>query len=249
MSRFADRLAGAGGFINISQNAKRLIFVGSFLSEGRPKFLAQVEQRTFSGQEALRRGQQVLYVTERCVFELQAQGLQLKELAPGLDLQRDVLDLMGFKPWMPVAPQAMQASIFEDAQMGLRARLLMLPLAERISYDRATRQLFLNFERMSIRSIEDVEAIRAELERHLEPLNSRVWCVVNYDHFHLDPQVADAYAAMVRELSERYYENVTRYGNAGFSRSLLGAALRARGMAPHLYDSAQQALLQVKKPA
>jgi len=175
--------------------------------------------------------------------------LVLKELAPGFDLQRDVLDLMGFRPLMPKPPQTMLASIFEEGSMGLRARLLMLPLPERISYDAATRQLFLNLERMTVRSVDDVEAIRAELERHLESIGQRVWCVVNYDHFHLDPQVADAYAAMVRELSDRYYENVTRYGNAGFSRSLLGAALKARGMAPHLFDSAQQALLEIKGPA
>ncbi len=249
VSRFGERLAGAGGFINISQNAKRLVFVGSFLSEGRPKFVAQVEQRTFSGREACRRGQQVLYVTERCVLELQPQGLVLKELAPGFDLQRDVLDLMAFLPLMPKPPQAMLASIFEEGSMGLRARLLMLPLSERISYDAATRQLFLNLERMTVRSVDDVEAIRAEVERRLESIGQRVWCVVNYDHFHLDPQVADAYAAMVRELSDRHYENVTRYGNAGFSRSLLGAALKARGMAPHLFDSAQQALLEIKGPA
>ncbi|MEJ6006777.1 malonate decarboxylase subunit alpha [Paucibacter sp. AS339] len=246
VSRFGERLAGAGGFINISQNAKKLIFVGSFLSEGRPKFLPHVEQRTFSGREACRRGQQVLYVTERCVLELSPQGLVLKELAPGLDLQGDVLDLMGFTPLIPAPPLPMLATIFEEGSMGLRARLLMLPLPERMTYDAPTRQFFLNFERMAVRTLDDVEAIRGEVERQLKPLGERVWCVVNYDHFHLDPVVADAYAAMVHELSDRYYVNVTRYGNAGFSRSLLGAALQARGVAPHLFDSAQQALLEIK---
>jgi len=249
VSRFGSRLAGAGGFINISQNAKRVIFVGSFLAEGSPKFVAQVEQRTFSAREARRRGQQVLYVTERCVLELKPEGLVLTELAPGLDLQRDVLDVMGFKPLMLSPPKLMAAAIFEDRPMGLRARLLMLPLTERISYDPATRQFFLNFERMAVRSLDDVEAIRGEVERRLEPLvplGQRVWCVVNYDHFHLDPQVADAYAAMVAELSDRFYENVTRYGKDGFARRLLGAALSARGLAPQLFDSAQQALLKVK---
>ncbi|MCV2354885.1 malonate decarboxylase subunit alpha [Paucibacter sp. B2R-40] len=249
VSRFGSRLAGAGGFINISQNAKRLIFVGSFLSEGKPKFLAAVEQRTFSGREASRRGQQVLYVTERCVLQLGPEGLILSEVAPGLDLQRDVLDLMGFRPLMPSPPRAMDAALFGEAAIGLRARLLMLPLADRFSYDAATRQFFLNFERLSVRSLDDVEAIRAEVERRLEPLVSqgqRVWCVVNYDHFHLDAQVADAYAAMVRELSDQFYENVTRYGTAGFNRSLLGAALAARGVEPQIYDSAEQAFLEVK---
>ncbi|MDC8771037.1 acyl CoA:acetate/3-ketoacid CoA transferase [Roseateles albus] len=246
VSRFGSRLAGAGGFINISQNAKRLVFVGSFLSDGKPKFLAEVEQRTFSGREASRRGQQVLYVTERCVLRLAPEGLILSEVAPGLDLQRDVLDLMGFAPLMPTPPSIMDAALFKDEAMGLRARLLMLPLADRFSYDAATRQLFLNFERLAVRSSDDVEAIRAEVERRLAPLGQRVWCVVNYDHFHLDPEVADAYAAMVRELSDQFYENVTRYGTAGFNRSLLGAALAARGVEPQMFDSAERALLEVK---
>ncbi|MBT9491522.1 MAG: acyl CoA:acetate/3-ketoacid CoA transferase [Paucibacter sp.] len=246
VSRFGNRLAGAGGFINISQNAKRLVFVGSFLSNGVPKFLPEVEQRTFSGREAVRRGQQVLYVTERCVLQLGPEGLILTEVAPGLDLQRDVLELMGFKPLMPTVPVIMDAALFGDAAIGLRARLLMLPLADRFSYDAPTRQFFLNFERLAVRCVDDVEAIRAEVERRLAPLGSRVWCVVNYDHFHLDPQVADAYAAMVRELSDQFYENVTRYGTAGFNRSLLGAALAARGLEPQMYDSAEQALLEVK---
>ncbi len=246
VSRFGDRLAGAGGFINISQNAKRLVFVGSFLSDGAPKFLAQVEQRTFSGREAFRRGQQVLYVTERCVLKLAAEGLILSEVAPGLDLQRDVLDLMGFRPLMPTPPVLMDAALFAEEAIGLRARLLMLPLADRFSYDAPTRQFFLNFERLSVRSIDDVEAIRAEVERRLTPLETRVWCVVNYDHFHLDPQVADAYAAMVRELSDQFYENVTRYGTAGFNRSVLGAALAARGVEPQMFDSAERAFLEVK---
>ncbi|MCV2359096.1 malonate decarboxylase subunit alpha [Paucibacter sp. TC2R-5] len=246
VSRFGSRLAGAGGFINISQNAKRLVFVGSFLSDDKPKFLAEVEQRTFSGREASRRGQQVLYVTERCVLRLAPEGLILSEVAPGLDLQRDVLDLMGFAPLMPTPPSIMDAALFKDEAIGLRARLLMLPLADRFSYDAATRQLFLNFERLAVRSSDDVEAIRAEVERRLAPLGQRVWCVVNYDHFHLDPEVADAYAAMVRELSDQFYENVTRYGTAGFNRSLLGAALAARGVEPQMFDSAERALLEVK---
>lgn len=246
VSRFGDRLAGAGGFINISQNAKRLVFVGSFLSKGAPKFVAGVEQRTFSGREASRRGQQVLYVTERCVLKLGPEGLILSELAPGLDLQRDVLDLMGFTPLMPTPPAVMEAALFGEQTIGLRARLLMLPLSDRFSYDAPTRQFFLNFERLSVRSIDDVEAIRAEVERRLAPLGQRVWCVVNYDHFHLDPQVADAYAAMVRELSDQFYEKVTRYGTAGFNRSLLGAALAARGVEPQMFDSAERAFLELK---
>jgi propionate CoA-transferase len=117
VSKFGPRLAGAGGFINISQNAKKVVFVGTFtagnleiaLEDGKlrivedgkaRKFVDEVEHRTFSGPEAHRRGMSVLYVTERCVFRLCAEGLELMEIAPGIDLQKDILDRMDFVPVM-----------------------------------------------------------------------------------------------------------------------------------------------------
>ena len=241
VSKFGSRLAGAGGFINISQNAKRVVFVGSFTVGGAPKFLAEVEQRTFSGREAWRRGQPALYVTERCVFGLHERGLELLELAPGLDLQRDVLDLMGFAPVIEREPLPMEAALFADATMGLRARLLLLPLADRFTYDAASATFFVNFERLSIRSSDDVEAVRAEVERRLAPLGHKVRGVINYDHFVLDPQVEDEWAAMVRVLVDRHYTEVARYTTSGFLRAKLGPALAARGVAPHIFETMAEA--------
>ena len=83
VSKFGPRLAGAGGFINISQNAKKVVFLGTFSARGKSKFVDRVEHRTFSGPLAVRRGQPVLYITDRCVFRLTAEGLELKEVAPG----------------------------------------------------------------------------------------------------------------------------------------------------------------------
>ncbi|MBX3637340.1 MAG: malonate decarboxylase subunit alpha [Rubrivivax sp.] len=241
VSRFGPRLAGAGGFINISQNAKKLVFVGSFSANGEMKFVPQVEQRTFSGREAWRRGQPVLYVTELAVFGLHERGLELLEIAPGLDLERDVLAGMGFRPVIERPPGLMDAAIFADAPMGLRARLLLLPLADRFTYDAASRTLFINFERLAVRSADDVEAVRQEVERRLAPLGHRVRGVVNYDHFALDPQVEDDWAAMVRELEDRHYDEVVRYTTSGFLRAKLGPALAARGVAPHLYETVDEA--------
>jgi propionate CoA-transferase len=241
VSKFGPRLAGAGGFINISQNARKVVFVGSFSAQGEAKFVQQVEQRTFSGREAWRRGQTVLYVTERAVFGLHAQGLALLEIAPGLDLERDVLALMAFRPVVERAPTTMEAGIFGESAMGLRARLLMLPLESRFTYDAASRTMFINFERLSIRSAEDVEAVRREVERHLAPLGHKVWGVINYDHFSLDPAVEDDWAAMVRELVDRHYLEVARYTTSGFLRAKLGPALAARGVAPHIYETAAEA--------
>jgi propionate CoA-transferase len=138
VSRFGPRLAGAGGFINISQNARKVVFVGTFnagapeiavadgklriLREGRGrKFVGAVEHRTFSGAEALRRGQTVLYVTERCVFRLGPEGLELAEIAPGIDLERDILAHMDFRPVMRGEPLRMDACIFSAGPMGMAA--------------------------------------------------------------------------------------------------------------------------------
>jgi len=141
VSKFGPRLAGAGGFINISQSARKVVFVGTFtagrlevavdggklkiLQDGSAvKFVDQVEHRTFSGPQAVKRGTPVLYITERCVFELSAAGLVLTEIAPGVDLQRDILDRMEFAPLMPTAPRLMDARIFADAPMHLRPDIL-----------------------------------------------------------------------------------------------------------------------------
>ena len=255
VSRFGPRLAGAGGFINISQNARCVVFVGSFLAEagGRPqrKFLRAVEQVTFSGREALRRGQRVLYVTERAVFALHADGLQLLELAPGLDLAADVLAWMDFAPGLPPqppGPPAMAAALFAEAPLGLRARLLDQPLDARFHFDAASQTLFVDFEHLAVDSAEALARVRAAIERALAPLGGRVWAVVNYDHFQLAPALTDDWAAMVRSLVDRHYLGVTRYTTSAFLRAKLGGALAARGVAPQLYDSAEQARQHLHDP-
>ncbi len=115
VSRFGSRFAGVGGFVNISQNARQLVFCGTLTTDGLEvavengqlriiregriaKFVQQVEQVSFSGNIAKASGRKILVVTERAVFRLCPDGLELIEIAPGIDLQRDILDQMQFKP-------------------------------------------------------------------------------------------------------------------------------------------------------
>jgi propionate CoA-transferase len=165
VSRFGPRLAGAGGFINISQSAKAVVFVGTFTTDGLTvqvtngrltitqegkarKFVAAVEHRTFSGSYAMKRGCPVLYVTERCVFRLSQEGMELIEVAPGIDVARDILAHMDFVPIVR-DPALMDARIFRPEAMGLRARMLTMPFDERISYDPTLKMLFLDFSQLA----------------------------------------------------------------------------------------------------
>ena len=258
VSKFGPKLAGAGGFINISQNAKKVVFVGTFnagrlritvdggelriLEDGTvAKLVREVEHRTFSGSEAVRRGQRVLYVTERCVFRLSAEGLELIEIAPGVDLQRDILDRMEFAPVIKAPPVLMDAAIFRTEPMGLRERMLRLPLPERFAYDAQQNTLFINFEGHTVKSQADVEAIRAQVTQLVEPLGRRVQAIVNYDNFSIFPDLLDAYTAMVQYLEERHYSIVSRYTASNFLRMKLGDALKKRGLAPHIFERADQA--------
>jgi len=138
VSKFGSKLAGAGGFINISQNAKKVIFLGTFTADGLQldihegnllincegkcrKFIdGEVEHVTFSGYHSVQRGQVVLYITERCVFSLTKAGLELTEIAPGIDLEKDILQQMAFRPIINGAPRLMDERIFKPQSMGLK---------------------------------------------------------------------------------------------------------------------------------
>lgn len=120
---------GPGGFIDIAQNARCVVFCGTFDTKGTEietgdgslrivrhgeigKFVKSVQQITFSGTEAVKSGQKVVYVTERAVFRLTGEGLVLSEIAPGVDVRRDVLERMAFAPLVPKDPAVMSASFF-----------------------------------------------------------------------------------------------------------------------------------------
>jgi propionate CoA-transferase len=213
VSRFGPRLAGAGGFINISQSAKAVVFVGTFTTDGLTvqvtngrltitqegkarKFVAAVEHRTFSGSYAMKRGCPVLYVTERCVFRLSQEGMELIEVAPGIDVARDILAHMDFVPIVR-DPALMDARIFRPEAMGLRARMLTMPFDERISYDPTLKMLFLDFSQLAIISERDVQRIKTEVESHVKSLQRPVHAIVNYSGCSIESAALESYGRMV----------------------------------------------------
>ncbi|MEX3635119.1 acyl CoA:acetate/3-ketoacid CoA transferase [Paraburkholderia sp. BR14320] len=266
VSRFGPRLAGAGGFINISQNARKVVFVGTFMAgqsqisvvDGKlrihrdgtaRKFIDEVEHRTFSGPYAAAAGQPVLYITERCVFELCAEGMELIEIAPGVDLERDILARMDFAPILR-SPKQMDERIFLPEPMGLRSNVLRLPLEARFIYDDDKNIMFLNFSRLEVKRPDDIAAIRTQVCRICEPLDHKVYAVVNYEGFVLDPALEDAYVEMVEDMVQRYYLGVTRFTTSAFMRAKLGDALTRRGLSPYVYETEAeaQAFLREQSP-
>jgi propionate CoA-transferase len=138
ISRFADKIVGIGGFINISQNAKHVIFSGTFTAgglevacvdgalritkEGRHrKFVNRIEHVSYSAPFAAKEGRTSVFITERAVFRTVDGALELIEIAPGIDLEKDVLRHMGFRPRVAADLKRMDKRLFTPAAMNLRA--------------------------------------------------------------------------------------------------------------------------------
>lgn len=137
VSKFGTRVTGPGGFINITQNTKKVIFMGTFtagklkeeikdgklniINEGNTKkFVKKVQQITFSAKNAIKNNQEILYVTERAVFKLTPKGLELIEIAPGVDLEKDILNEMDFQPQISPNLKEMDSRIFKEEKMNLK---------------------------------------------------------------------------------------------------------------------------------
>ena len=257
VSRFGGKLTGAGGFINISQNARLVVFAGAFTGNGlkvavedgklrilqegeQRKFLKKVGQITFNGQYAYDRGKPVYYVTERCVFRRVRGGLALIEVAPGIDVARDILAHMDFEPIIGEYA-IMDPRIFNAGPMNLESELLNLSLPERVTYDDERNILFLNFEGMYVRVAEDVKAIWDICEERCRAAGKRVGVVINYDRFRINQEMYDAYAEMDRYFLAHYFTDITRYATSAFLRAKLGEAFSQRNIAPHVFERREEA--------
>lgn len=256
-SKFGGRLNGCGGFIDISQNARAVVFAGTFtaggleveihygklkiVKEGRSrKFVNNVEQITFSGPYASRKSQPVIYVTERCVFQLTPGGLELIEVAPGIDIEKHILAQMDFKPIVN-KPMPMDRRIFVDDPMELLSELLNLKLSERVSYDHDRNILFVNLEGWSVRKKSDIDDLRKTLVAACVAAGRRVNSVVNHDGCRIAEDLYDAYAEMIQYMMDDHYITTTRYTTSAFMRLKMQEALSKRGLAPHIFERQEDA--------
>ena len=269
VSKFGTKLAGAGGFINISQNARKVVFVGTFTA-GKPlmhiesgnlmldkegsgkKFVQEVEHRTFSGEQAIKVKQEVLYVTERCVFSLDEKGVTLIEIAPGIDLEKDILSQMDFIPVISKDLAVMDDRIFADSPMGLRPQLLGIPFEDRFTYDAQKNIFFVNLGGLMIRKEEDIQDIVQAVERHLKDIAHKVAAIFNYDRFDISPELVDSCAQALKQIADRYYSVVTGYTSSTFLRAKLNDTLKLHSIDLELYQSLADAkdhlTLTTKKP-
>lgn len=257
VSRFKDRFAGAGGFINISQNARKVVFVGTFtaggleleiknnelriLQEGKNrKFISEVEQITFNGPYSAGQGKEVLYVTERCVLRLTPKGLRIIEVAPGIDIDRDILAQMDFEPIID-NPALMDPRIFAEYPMKLRKQMLEIPMGERLVYDEDTNIVFANFSGLDISSKEELDQVEKDANTFFLGLGRKVNTVTNYDGISIAPRLQTRFMNLLGQLEYDYFLTSTRYTTSAFMRQKLGQEFKNRSIPPHIFESREEA--------
>ncbi|OJJ20385.1 acyl CoA:acetate/3-ketoacid CoA transferase [marine bacterium AO1-C] len=237
VSRFGNRIAGAGGFINISQNAKAVYFMGTFTAKAeiviedgqlkilqdsdKLKFVEQVGQITFNGDYARSRQQIVYYITERCVFKITEKGLELIEIAPGVDLQKDILDKMTFKPVVSPDLKTMDVRIFLPQPMKIR-KDEKVSFEDRVLYEKATNTMYINLEGIVMMNEEEVKEIEDALVEEFEKIPQKFNIIVNYDNFHIADEAEEAFLNMVKRNNVKYFISSTRYSTNAFFRRHIG---------------------------
>eukprot|EP01134_Creolimax_fragrantissima_P000741 CFRG0741T1 len=255
-----DRLTGPGGFIDISQSTHRVCFLGSMTTKGLKlgfdcgklqiekegsikKFVNDTYEVTFSGDEAVRRGQHTLYITERAVFKRSAEYpvLELIEVAPGMDLEKDVLAAMDFRPVVSPNLKYMDSRIFKPDRMGLREDMTSMNIADRAIYHEDGHTLLLDLSDITVATLADVKGFEKDLKTLYAPLiesNGKFNIVVNYDGFDCWQSVEKDYERMVEGLQHEYYTSVRRYTGNSFRRYKLGKQINLQKWDPNeMFDA------------
>ena len=124
--------------------------------------------------------------------------------------------------------------------MGIKDDLLTIPLEERFIYHAADNVFFINLENYYVKTSEDIQKMKEVVGWILEPLGKKVHTIANYDNFNVSPHLVDEYVEMVK-YAAGFYDSVTRYTTSTFLRMKLGDELQKRGVAPHIYESREEA--------
>jgi propionate CoA-transferase len=168
-------------------------------------------------------------------------GLELVEIAPGVDLQHDILAMMDFEPIVHQPLKFMDSRIFSPEPMELKQDLLSVSIDERITYDAKMDILFANLAGYAVKTIADIDAVKTTIVNLLQPLGKKVYAIGNYDGFNINPDLIEAYTEMQTFLTQNYFAKVSRYTTSAFLRIKLGDSLEKRGLAPHIYESKTEA--------
>ena len=257
-SKFGPRVAGCGGFINISQNTKRVLFLGTFttggikvaledgkvriIQEGKiRKFVDTPDQVTFCSMFADAQQQEVLYITERCVFKLIAGKLTLIEVAPGIDVEKDILAHMGFTPVVGRVAE-MDPRLFQKAPMGIRGEFLLKELRTRVQYVSETDTLHLNFNGLELETQEDVDNIGKMVAETCLHVGRRVNALINYNGFRVNDNLFDAYMEMGQAIIRQHYRRIARHNTNDDTRAKFEAEFRRRDLEANMFSSREEAL-------
>lgn len=249
VTRLGTKLTGPGGFIDISQATPRVNLLGTFTAGGKikiedgkvkiiqegntRKFVKSVREVTFSGKRAIELNQTVRYITERCVFELKPNAetalpeLHLTEIAPGIDLDRDVLKLMDFAPVMRQPPQLMKAFIFDEKPMNLRALHFVPRMSDRVNYFPTSNTLFVNLSHVTVNADEIMDDLFDTMKRVVQDTNQcdKVHIVVNYNGFQIDPDFVEEYQSRVKAFNSKCALTTKRFSSRAFRQHALQQAL------------------------
>jgi propionate CoA-transferase len=189
-------------------------------------------------------GQEVFYITERCVFKLSAGTLDLIEVAPGIDLEKDILAHMEFRPVIRrVAP--MDSRLFAQPAMGIRKEFLLKELQTRVRYAPSQNLLRLNFNGLEIDSAEDIENIKKTVEDVCTAAGKKVNAIVNYDAFKVNDDLLDEYLEMGQYIIRKYYRKVPRHTSNKEAIARLSGEFNERNLAANLFASEEEAVKYV----